>query len=753
MESENLELVWIQLFGIYSRPMLLGTCYRPPQFDQTFFELLNQNIDKVVMHDLLLMGDFNAKHSCWNDKDMTNRPGALLKDLLDSFNLDQLCSKPSHLHSSGRPESLLDLAITNVPECFLPPRTLEPLSTSDHLPIILEIKNNNNKFFPRPISDPSPSKHYLFGQKNSDAMLEAFTSPVWTEIFSSTDINEVWLKWKNQFFAEIEDFIPTKDNTKNCNRHKNAPWFTKNLRGLTREKNRLYKLALRSKKPDDWIKYCAVRNKTSNAVRAAKYRFINKKASRLANPACTVTTWWRTARDICGFKPPTHADIPPLLDKATGIHLSEDVDKANLLNDTYVNENTSLNPTAFSYGPTQTQTVFSIKSFSEVEVFGVIQSLPNKLSTGADKISYRLLKEAGPGLISPLTALFNRSVDAGEVPDEWKAAEITPVFKGGNKDRRMPSNYRPIALTCCIARVLEKLINKRLLSYLIQHKILYQHQSGFLPKHSTTSQLCFLLHKWHAALERGNSAHIAFLDLSKAYDRVSIAGLIYKLSQIGLSVPTLKWFSSFLTAREQCVKINGQKSQWLKLKSGIPQGTVLGPTLFLLFINDLPVNLSEDCSIFADDTTAYSIGGSSEETAQALSSDLQKAHDWATTWGMLFNAEKSKHLMVVDKSRLTPAPRVNMNGVTLPTCTTHKHLGITLNSSLTWQDHINSIYSTCARQVGILARLRNVLTKATGKKYTLNLSVLAWNMQAPSGAAETSRSFRNCRTHSPSATR
>ena len=142
-----------------------------------------------------------------------------------------------------------------------------------------------------------------------------------------------------------------------------------------------------------------------------------------------------------------------------------------------------------------------------------------------------------------------------------------------------------------------------------------------------------------------------------------------------------------------------RQDQWsevtvAKLKSGIPQGSVLGPTLFLLFINDLPVNLSEDCSIFADDTTAYSIGGRSEKTAQALSSDLQKAHDWATTWGMLFNAETSKHLMVVNKSRLTPAPRVNMNCVTLPTCTTHKHLGITLNSSLTWQDHINSIYST-----------------------------------------------------------
>ena len=102
-------------------------------------------------------------------------------------------------------------------------------------------------------------------------MLEAFTSPVWTEFFSFTDINEVWLKWKNQFFSDIEDFIPTKDKTKNCNLNKKARWFTKNLRDLTREKNRLYKLALRSKKPDDWIKYCAVRNKTSNVVRAAKY--------------------------------------------------------------------------------------------------------------------------------------------------------------------------------------------------------------------------------------------------------------------------------------------------------------------------------------------------------------------------------------------------------------------------------------------------------------------------------------------------
>ena len=117
-------------------------------------------------------------------------------------------------------------------------------------------------------------------------MLEAFTSPVWTEIFSSTDINEVWLKWKTQVFEDIGDFLPTKNETKICNRNKNVPWFTKNLRGFNREKNRLCQLALPSKKPDDWIKYCAVRNKTSNAVRTAKYLFINKKAARLANSAC-----------------------------------------------------------------------------------------------------------------------------------------------------------------------------------------------------------------------------------------------------------------------------------------------------------------------------------------------------------------------------------------------------------------------------------------------------------------------------------
>ena len=132
-------------------------------------------------------------------------------------------------------------------------------------------------------------------------------------------------------------------------------------------------------------------------------------------------------------------------------------------------------------------------------------------------------------------------------------AVVTPIFKGGRKDRRIPANYRPISLTSCVARLLEKIINKKLLGYLTKHNLIFEHQSGFLTGHSTETQLCYLIHRWQMALDKNQMVHAAFLDLSKAYDRVSIPALLHKLSCVGLSKNTLSWFTAFLQSRKQCV--------------------------------------------------------------------------------------------------------------------------------------------------------------------------------------------------------
>ena len=241
--------------------------------------------------------------------------------------------------------------------------------------------------------------------------------------------------------------------------------------------------------------------------------------------------------------------------------------------------------------------------------------------------------------------LFNISLRLGEVPEEWKDAVVIVTFAQRWEEAFEawdPLSYRPISLTSCVARVLEKALNIQIRTYLEVNKLIYDHQSGFLPQHSTVTQLCYLTHEWTMALDQRQCIQAAFLDLSrgKAYNRVPTAGLLFKLSGCGFSPHSLKWMNSFLANLGQRVKVGNMHSEWATLSCGIPQGTVLGPTLFLVFINDLPTNLVGMPSIFADDSTVFSRGNNKLETCQALSKDLDSAQDWAVTWGMLFNADK-----------------------------------------------------------------------------------------------------------------
>ena len=215
------------------------------------------------------------------------------------------------------------------------------------------------------------------------------------------------------------------------------------------------------------------------------------------------------------------------------------------------------------------------------------------------------------------------------------------------------------------------------------------------------------------ALEEGANVQSVFLDLSKAYDRVSIDALLSKLSLIGFNYSALEWFANFLQRREQCVQLNGASSKWQIPKSGIPQGTVLGPVLFLIFINDLPQSTRNQCSIFANDTSLHTAGKSTASSCATLSADLDAAATWADRWGMLLSAPKSKHLSIGNKARQSPP--VSMREVPIPQVRTHKHLGLVLNESL-GSDHISSVYTACARMIGILRRLDGTIRSPAMKR-------------------------------------
>ena len=244
IQTTGLEIIWVEFFNISKRPLLVGCCYRPPSSNRKFYDLLEENLDAVIDYDILLVGDFNAKNSDWCETDRTTADGLILQDLLDSFNLTQLCSQPSHLDNDGLPRSLLDLAITNRPDVFKSITVHPPLGTSDHLPISLE---SDFCFKPAPYQPHANSPVWLFHCKSEDRMQDAFDELEWESVFRNNDIDELWHQWCKKFFEDVSKFIPKAVPLSRKKDKRHQPWFTAFLRSQIVLKNRMYRRAMKSK--------------------------------------------------------------------------------------------------------------------------------------------------------------------------------------------------------------------------------------------------------------------------------------------------------------------------------------------------------------------------------------------------------------------------------------------------------------------------------------------------------------------------
>ena len=221
-------------------------------------------------------------------------------------------------------------------------------------------------------------------------------------------------------------------------------------------------------------------------------------------------------------------------------------------------------------------------------------------ATGPDGISNLILKKSAEGLHRQLAKLIRVSLDKGTFPDIWKIANVSPVFK--KAERFLKSNYRPISLLCNISKVCERIVFLGLYHYFKTNNLLFNLQSAYQRNDSTVCQLLKLVHEIYSHIENGSEVRGVFLDLSKAFDKTWHEGLLFKLRQYGIHGPLLAWIESYLSHRRQRVVIKGQQSDLIEIECGVPQGSILGPLLFLIYINDLPDNLSTQVYMFADDT-------------------------------------------------------------------------------------------------------------------------------------------------------
>ena len=355
---------------------------------------------------------------------------------------------------------------------------------------------------------------------------------------------------------------------------------------------------------------------------------------------------------------------------------------------------------------------YKISTVSEEGVSKLLQETNPRKASGPDMIPARLLKECADKLAPILVVIFNKSLQTGTVPDDWKNANVSAVFKKGQ--RYDPANYRPVSLTCLCCMMLEHIIVSNVMKHVDGHNILTDCQHGFRAR-SCETQLVTLLHDLASTLDKGTQTDMVVLDFSKAFDRVPHGRLLRKLYHFGIRGNTHRWISSFLLGRTQRVVVEGCTSDSVPVVSGVPQGSVQGPLLFLLFINDLPDKIKSKARLFADDCIVYRLIKDPEDCAD-IQQDLHTLAKWESKRGMEFHPQKCS-VMNLSRARSTIRYPYRLKGHTLESQDVTKYLGVDLQSTLSWKLHIDRISKKANRMLGFLRRnLRscNEATKAKG---------------------------------------
>ena len=458
---------------------------------------------------------------------------------------------------------------------------------------------------------------------------------------------------------------------------RDPPWITKPLKTLLKKKNRFYQSYKRhGYKEDDRLRLETFCKECHSAGESAKLSYLSNLGNKLNDPGTSQKSYWKIIHRVMNkCRAPR---IPPLLLGNTIIlDFSE---KAKIFNEffsqqcTLIANNSVLPPFEF----------VTDKRINDIvipnhEILKLIRHLnPNKAS-GSDGISGHMLLLCDDSVVLPLKLTFQSILNSSKYPDTWKVANVTPIYKKG--DKQLAKNYRPISLLPICGKIFEKIVFGQLYSYLSGNGLLTKNQSGFRPGDSTTNQLLYLVNEIHEAFDNPKCLEVraVFLDISKAFDKVWHKGLIFKLKQNGISGKLLKFFEDCLYNRKHRVIINGSFSELADINSGVPQGSVLGPLLFLVYINDLEKNIKSKVKFFADDTMLYSVVNDPEISAAELNHDLDLIKQWAHQWKMEFNPDPTKQAKEVLFSckKVNPYhPDLFFNGTLVTRVKEHEHLGL-----------------------------------------------------------------------------
>ena len=699
------------IFG--KKKIFLLALYRSPSFhhgSQQFenflggFESLYESLKKENPYCIFISGDFNGHSELWWKDGDTNAEGSEIEQLTSRLGLHQLIHEPTNFEPNKNP-SCIDLIFTDQPNLVIDSGTRPTLDNFCHHQITYCRMN-----FQLPPPPSFDRKIWHFDRANVPLIQRAIRSFPWADHFSKNhDPN-----WQAETFTEIllnimSNFIPNEIIRV---KPRDPPWITKSIKTMLNRQNRMFRnYKKHGYLDDDKRRLDEFRVEIKAIIKTVKEGYLKKIGSDLADPHVGQKCYWKIVNRIMNkCKAPK---IPPIL--SNNKYIINCKEKATIFANFFAKQcqpliNDSVLP-QFHY---LTESRIEGINISSDEITSLIRSLDKGKAGGSDQISSHMILLCDDSITVPLKLIFDQILATGIYPDSWKLANVTPIYKKG--DKQNVKNYRPISLLPIFGKLFEKILVNQLYEYFTSNDLITKNQSGFRSGDSTSNQLTDLVNQIHKALENRYEVRAVFLDISKAFDKVWHEGLLFKLNQNGVMGNMSKLLKNYLTNRKQRVVLNGSSSSFFDVESGVPQGSVLGPLLFLIYINDLEVDIKSKIKFFADDTMLFSVVSDPSKTASDLNHDLNIISKWAFQWKMAFNPEPSKQaieLLFSHKIKSTNHPPIFFNGIEVKKASEHKHLGLILDTKLSFSAHVTEKIKKAQKSLGILKFISSYLPLKT----------------------------------------
>ena len=722
--NASIETLFVEIIMPNDKNIIVGIIYRPPNslhddFLNTFHGLLAY--PDMVNKKCFLLGDYNIDLLKYD----TDTFVQTFSDVIMTAGFLPLITKPTRI--TGTSATLIDNVFTNS-RCTLSTGIILS-DLSDHFPILIYFKLDTNAT----VHADTVSFQRDFSENNMDLFKEKLGNVDWSRIYSIHTADEAFDAFMNILTPIMNVSFPAVQKKRsNYKKIPRSPWITPSILRSINRKNNLYLKTISKPCDRNKKKYTDYKNVLTGILRRCKKNYFYNQFDIYKND---VKNTWKVIKNV--LQGNTKKSTPTKIN-VDGESFEDPPTLANVFNDYFAGVGQNLastipdsskhftyflnnhNPHSIYFTPTD-----------DKELADIISGLKNKISSGCDGISNVLLKRTLTEIVKPLTYIFNLSISTGVVPSSLKLARVIPVFKKG--ENTVLGNYRPISLLTCLSKVLEKLVFIRTTKFINMHNLFYPLQFGFREKHNTTHALLTMINKIANGIDAYEHTVGVFLDFSKAFDTINHDILLYKLDYYGIRGIALEWFRNYLSNRQQYVSIANANSTTKLISCGVPQGSILGPLLFLVYINDF-CKSSNTLSfiLFADDSNIFFSHKDPKYLLDTINQELRQVSEWIKSNKLSLNLQTTNYMLFSNIIDELPGNIVFENNNIQRVLST-KFLGITIDDKLSWKEHTDNICKIISRNIGIINKVKFYFpTRILLNLYStlilphLNYGIIAW---------------------------